>query len=233
MMDAVRQWAFSLCAAAMACAVIELLLPSISLAKMTRLALSVFFLSVLIQPLGLEAHRSEISLKTGQGMEQAAMDLASFYAQYGDFSRLQEMGVDTSYLSQMQRAELADLYSGGSSGSSGGSRSSSGSSSSSGKPRLTYAQTLQAIEDGRITDSVISAYDYYMGDGAYEAAFGDDEGSGETGQSLSAAAQTLYRQLGSIPGLTEDNKTAMIEDYLDSGRITEEEADWLLDYLGY
>lgn len=165
--------------------------------------------------------------------QQAAMDLASFYAQYGDFSRLQEMGVDTSYLSQMQRAELADLYSGGSSGSSGGSRSSSGSSSSSGKPRLTYAQTLQAIEDGRITDSVISAYDYYMGDGAYEAAFGDDEGSGETGQSLSAAAQTLYRQLGSIPGLTEDNKTAMIEDYLDSGRITEEEADWLLDYLGY
>ena len=71
MMDAVRQWAFSLCAAAMVCAVIELLLPSISLAKMTRLALSVFFLCVLIQPFGLEAHRGEISLKTGQGMEQA------------------------------------------------------------------------------------------------------------------------------------------------------------------
>ena len=111
--------------------------------------------------------------------QQAAMDLASFYAQYGDFSRLREMGVDTSYLSQMQRAELADLYSGGSGGSSGGSRSGSGSSGGSGKPRLTYAQTLQAIEDGRITDSVISAYDYYMGDGAYEAAFGDDGGSGD------------------------------------------------------
>lgn len=66
MMDAVRQWAFSLCAAAMACAVIELLLPSISLAKMTRLALSVFFLCVLIQPLGLEAHGAKSSLKPGR-----------------------------------------------------------------------------------------------------------------------------------------------------------------------
>ncbi len=84
MMDAVRQWAFSLCAAAMACAVIELLLPSISLAKMTRLALSVFFLCVLIQPLGLEAHRSEISLKTGQGMEQAEEYAAEFSGRIGE-----------------------------------------------------------------------------------------------------------------------------------------------------
>ena len=84
MMDAVRQWAFSLCAAAMACAVIELLLPSISLAKMTRLALSVFFLCVLIQPLGLEAHRSEISLKTGQGMEQAEEYAAEISGRIGE-----------------------------------------------------------------------------------------------------------------------------------------------------
>lgn len=56
--------------------------------------------------------------------QQAAMELASFYAQYGDFSKLKNMGVDTSYLSQMQNAELASLYSAlssGGGGSSGGS----------------------------------------------------------------------------------------------------------------
>lgn len=87
MMDAVRQWAFSLCAAAMACAVIELLLPNISLAKMTRLALSVFFLCVLIQPLGLEAHRSEIFLKTGRGMEQAEEYAAEISGRIGETCR--------------------------------------------------------------------------------------------------------------------------------------------------
>ena len=70
----------------MACAVIELLLPSISLAKMTRLALSVFFLCVLIQPLGLEAHRSEISLKTGRGMEQAEEYAAEISGRIGAVS---------------------------------------------------------------------------------------------------------------------------------------------------
>lgn len=84
MMDAVRQWAFSLCAAAMACAVIELLLPGISLAKMTRLALSVFFLCVLIQPLGPEAYRGEISLKTGHGMEQAEEYAAEISGRIGE-----------------------------------------------------------------------------------------------------------------------------------------------------
>lgn len=46
-------------------------------------------------------------------------------------------------------------------------------------------------------------------------------------------AERLRVQLTTIPGLTDANKTAMIRDALDNRRITEEEADWLLDYLGY
>lgn len=52
-------------------------------------------------------------------------------------------------------------------------RSSGGSSGgTASKPRLTYSQALGAIEDGRITDAAIQAYDYYMGNGAYQNAYG-------------------------------------------------------------
>ncbi len=70
-MEAIRQWAFSLCAAALVCAVIELLLPSVPLAKMVRLSLSVFFLCVLIQPIGLGRLREDMALQTSHGMAQA------------------------------------------------------------------------------------------------------------------------------------------------------------------
>lgn len=89
--------------------------------------------------------------------QQAAMDLASFYAQYGDFSRLQEMGVDTSYLSQMQRAELADLYSGGSSGSSGGGNSGGGDDNQSGTQ--DYDALFQAaMESGHAKSFIANNY---------------------------------------------------------------------------
>lgn len=50
--------------------------------------------------------------------EQAARDLADWHAQYGDFSRLKQMGVDTSYLSRMQNAELSSRYRSSSDGKS-------------------------------------------------------------------------------------------------------------------
>lgn len=71
MMETFRQWAFSLCAAAMVCALIELLLPGVSLSKMIRLALSVFFLCVLLQPIGLEVTRGEVPGLAYHNMEQA------------------------------------------------------------------------------------------------------------------------------------------------------------------
>ena len=59
----------------------------------------------------------------GTDRDQAAQELADWYAQYGDFSKLGELGVDTGFLRQQQ---AASLY-GGSSGGSGRSYSGSGS----------------------------------------------------------------------------------------------------------
>lgn len=83
-MEAFRQWAFSLCAAAMVCALIELLLPSISLAKMTRMALSVFFLCALIQPIGLELRRGDLPDLTHRSMEKAEEYAAEISGQIGE-----------------------------------------------------------------------------------------------------------------------------------------------------
>lgn len=80
--------------------------------------------------------------------QQAAMELASFYAQYGDFSKLKNMGVDTSYLSQMQNAELASLYSALSSGGGGSSGGNSGSSG--GSPASSSGSIYQDMYDAGI-----------------------------------------------------------------------------------
>lgn len=58
--------------------------------------------------------------------QQAAMELADWYAQYGDFSKLSEMGVDTSYLQFIQNQEYLSAMMGGGSGSSGGSSGGNG-----------------------------------------------------------------------------------------------------------
>lgn len=65
--------------------------------------------------------------RQGLDEDQAARELADWYAQYGDFSRLGELGVDTGWLLQ-QRA--APASSGGGSYSSGGGGNGSGGGSS-------------------------------------------------------------------------------------------------------
>jgi len=93
--------------------------------------------------------------------QQAAMELASFYAQYGDFSKLKNMGVDTSYLSQMQNAELASLYSSGSSGSSGSSKSGSKGSGTSGKTQDYEGLFMAALESGHPKSFIANNYKKY------------------------------------------------------------------------
>lgn len=60
-----------------------------------------------------------------------------------------------------------------------------------------------------------------------------DKQEGRGKENLGTGARNLRSQLDVIPGLTQDNKVAMVEDALNHGKITEQEADWLLDYLGY
>lgn len=89
--------------------------------------------------------------------QQAARELADWYAQYGDFSKLKELGVDTSYLDFMQKMDYLSTYGGGSSGGSGsGGRgsssgvSSSGGSSSGGNGGSGGSDIYQAMYDAGI-----------------------------------------------------------------------------------
>lgn len=89
--------------------------------------------------------------------QQAARELADWYAQYGDFSKLKELGVDTSYLDFMQKMDYLSAYGGGSSGGSGsGGRgsssgvSSSGGSSSGGNGGSGGSDIYQAMYDAGI-----------------------------------------------------------------------------------
>lgn len=143
-----------------------------------------------------------------------ALERAQTLAQAGDFSGYRALGYSDSEIASLQNAynrALAAQTLSRSSGSSGRSSRSSGSS----KPRLTYAQTLQAIEDGRITDSVISAYDYYMGDGAYEAAYGSEIGGSDAEPSLNDLNTDSILQLGIGPLSFE-----AVEDLADEGKVT-------------
>ena len=143
-----------------------------------------------------------------------ALERAQTLAQAGDFSGYKALGYSDSEIASLQNAynrALAAQTLSRSGGSSGRSSRSSGSS----KPRLTYAQTLQAIEDGRITDSVISAYDYYMGDGAYESAYRSESGGSDAEPSLNDLNTDSVLQLGIGPLSFE-----AVEELADEGKVS-------------
>lgn len=101
------------------------------------------------------------------------------------------------------------------------------------KPSMTLAQAEKAIENGTVTDAVRYAYDYYMGEGAYEQFYGNETGD----QALSAAAQNILNSYQNINPGTGANVPAVfaerIKTALDNGQITERDADYLLSVLGY
>lgn len=160
---------------------------------------------------------------------QQALAKAQMLASIGDFSGYRDLGYSDQEIANLTNAyNAAQLLAQRSTRKSGGS---SGGSGKSGKPSMTLSQAQKAIENGQVTDAVIYAYDYYMGDGAYEQFYGQTGGGGQNG-GMGQRANSLMRQLQTIPGLTEDNKVAMIEDAYNHGRITEEEANQLMDYIG-
>lgn len=61
----------------------------------------------------------------------------------------------------------------------------------------------------------------------------DSNSSTPTTTTLGTDAQLLLSQLQRIPGLTNENRIAMILDYQNSGRISEAEKELLYSYLGY
>ena len=146
-----------------------------------------------------EALVAQYAARQQTSQQEAAMDLAAFYAEYGDFSKLRALGVDTGYLSKVQSAELADLAQKGSGGS--GSKGSSGGSGSKGSSAgsggsMDYEGLFQAAQaSGRPKSFIANNYKKYgftSSTGLY-----DDYGDWEYEQGRAAPSFATYQEAAS------------------------------------
>ena len=70
-MYAIRQWAFSICAAAIVCVLLQMLLPSFSVSKLARIGIALFFLCALLQPVGVGHYTGDWQRGSEQSLKQA------------------------------------------------------------------------------------------------------------------------------------------------------------------
>lgn len=103
-------------------------------------------------------------------------------------------------------------------GQTGGSGSGSSGGSTVVKPTLTASQVQSALKNGIVTDDVISAFDYYYGQGAYDSLYGTGKltaggssGGGGTGKkkgsySNGSLTNEQVKQLQKYYGVSQDGK---------------------------
>ena len=107
-------------------------------------------------------------------------------------------------------------------GQTGGSGSGSSGGSTVVKPTLTASQVQSALKNGIVTDDVISAFDYYYGQGAYDSLYGTGRltagttgtaktGGGSTGKkkgsySNGSLTNEQVKQLQKYYGVSQDGK---------------------------
>lgn len=103
-------------------------------------------------------------------------------------------------------------------GQIGGSSSGGSGGSTVVKPTLTASQVQSAMKNGIVTDDVISAFDYYYGQGAYDSLYGTGKltsggssGGGSTGKkkgsySNGSLTNQQVKQLQKYYGVSQDGK---------------------------
>lgn len=103
-------------------------------------------------------------------------------------------------------------------GQTGGSGSGISGGSTVVKPTLTASQVQSALKNGIVTDDVISAFDYYYGQGAYDSLYGTGKltsggssGGGSTGKkkgsySNGSLTNQQVKQLQKYYGVSQDGK---------------------------
>lgn len=167
------------------------------------------------------------------GDSQAARELADWYAQYGDFSKLKDLGVDTSYL-------MSSRY------RSSGDGSSSGGGDDAGKGGNLAADALDwASRTGGDPEDFIRAYykDYGYSSqsqalsslAVYQAEIAGQEEA--PSQSSDYGLSRLQEQLNMMEDSTNPSKVQekalyMIEAAYERGSITEDTAKRLLSQYG-
>lgn len=101
-------------------------------------------------------------------------------------------------------------------GQTGGSSSSGGSTVV--KPTLTASQVQSALKNGIVTDDVISAFDYYYGQGSYDALYG----TGKLTAGTTGTAKTGSKRSGKSSGKSSYS----------NGSLTNEQVKQLQKYYG-
>lgn len=132
---------------------------------------------------------------------------------------------DTRYEDKLAYDRAQDALKGTGSGNSGGSNP--GKSPS--KPTLTAAQTLAALENGVINDTTKAAYEYYYGE-PYEGGNGAP-GTEEEEFTGSSGYNNVLATIDRAPGLTRYDKLNIVEDAYNNGRLSDEEAERLLNHI--
>ena len=121
---------------------------------------------------------------------ERALRQAETLATFGDFSGYKALGYTDAQISAMQKEyEKANTITYSSSGRSSGGRSSSSSSS---KPTLTWPQTRELIEDGIRSQTVLDAYEYYVGQPF------EDDSENDTDMEGATSAETLSMLLSKL-----------------------------------
>lgn len=164
----------------------------------------------------------------GQWNRQWAYQQAQELARYGDFSGYKALGYSDEQIQGMKdayeyrRQPAAGTGGGGSSGGTGGPE----------KPVLTYANMMNAVENGNITPAVKEAWQYYMGEPwqqeektAQGGTITDISQCGPAAQSILSSAARGNASAGSI--------AAKVDEALKTGAITDAEADFILRSIGY
>lgn len=125
----------------------------------------------------------------------------------------------TAGISSTQAAALMSAYRSKSTASTTGTKSTSGAKSSGSGSSLTAAQAQSAVKSGTYTNTTLSAYDDYYGDGAFLSY-------------LKGTNSQVSNMINNISGLSDARKLASIKEYYDAGYYNSSVYSYLLDYFG-
>lgn len=160
------------------------------------------------QQAGVANNQWNQQFQTGQEQQgwENKLSIAKMLAQYGDFSGYEALGIDTSQMKSAWEAQSALEAAAG----------------------VLDDEVLSVLRKNGYSDAMLEAIYGYA---PTEQAQGGTSPSG-VGASLGDYARSLLNQFG-YSYLTQENKVAMVKEAVRNGKITQGEANALLDYIGY
>lgn len=178
--------------------------------------------AALAQDVVLQQNLSQIDREQAEKTAEIDLQRSQLDAEYRNAIAKAEATGDAElanalYEEYVRQQNLYAKY-GGQTGGSGGSSSGGGTVV---KPTLTASQVQSALKNGIVTDDVISAFDYYYGQGAYDSLYGTGKltagttGTAKTGSSTGkkkgsysngSLTNEQVKQLQKYYGVTADGK---------------------------